>query len=42
MHTLQKRWPEAEFHVVPDAGHSPTDFGKQARYIEATDKYKKL
>ena len=37
-----QRWPEAEFYVVADAGHSHTDPGIQSKLIEAADKYKHL
>ncbi|KAK7479310.1 hypothetical protein BaRGS_00029480 [Batillaria attramentaria] len=39
---LHKRWPEAEFHIVPDAGHSPREPGTTSLLVQATDKYKTL
>ena len=39
---LAQRWPEAEFHVVPDAGHSQSEAGIQAKLLEACEKYKDL
>ncbi|KAJ3090700.1 hypothetical protein HK102_002922 [Quaeritorhiza haematococci] len=39
---LHKRWPEAEFHVVHDAGHSAKEKGITARLVEATDKFKNI
>lgn len=39
---LHKAWPEAEFHVVPDAGHSMTEPGIRSRLIEITDQFAKL
>jgi proline iminopeptidase len=39
---LHKRWPEAEFHVVPDAGHSSAETGIQRLLLAATDKYKRV
>ena len=39
---ITQRWPEAEFHIVVDAGHFHTEPGIQARLIEATDTYKTL
>ncbi|MEB3212821.1 MAG: prolyl aminopeptidase [Leptolyngbyaceae bacterium] len=36
---LHKAWPEAEFIVVPDAGHSLTEPGIQEALIKATDSY---
>ena len=37
-----QRWPEAEFHVVPDAGHFHTEIGIQAKIMEAAKKYEHL
>ncbi|TDD16689.1 prolyl aminopeptidase [Nonomuraea diastatica] len=34
---LHKAWPEAEFHVVPDAGHAYSEPGILDRLIAATD-----
>lgn len=39
---LHKKWPEAEFHIVPDAGHSAKEPGIFSRLLDATDKYKTL
>ncbi|MEO1523192.1 MAG: alpha/beta hydrolase, partial [Cyanobacteria bacterium J06633_2] len=36
---LHKAWPEAEFTIIPDAGHSVTEPGIQSALIEATDRY---
>ncbi len=36
---LHKAWPEAELHVIPDAGHSITEPGIIDRLIEATDRF---
>lgn len=36
---LHQVWPEAEFIVVPDAGHSMTEPGIQNALIEATDRF---
>jgi len=36
---LHRAWPEAEFHIVPDAGHSMTEKGIQELLIDATEKY---
>ena len=41
-HTLFQLWPEAEFHVVPDAGHSQLESGTLAKLMEACEKYKDL
>ena len=34
--------PEAEFHLVPDGGHSTKEKGLEQKLVEATDKYKYL
>jgi len=34
---LHRRWPEAEFHIVPDAGHVAHEPGITDRLITATD-----
>lgn len=39
---LHRRWPESEFHVVPDAGHSAGEPGIIAALVGATDKFRKL
>lgn len=39
---LHKAWPEAEFIIVPDAGHSMTEPGIRSALIEATDKFATL
>jgi proline iminopeptidase len=36
---LHRAWPEAEFHLVPDAGHAFDEPGTLARLIAATDGY---
>ena len=36
---LHKAWKEAEFIVVPDAGHSMTEPGIQTALIDATDRF---
>jgi proline iminopeptidase len=36
---LHRAWPEAEFVVVPDAGHSATEPGIVAALVTATDKF---
>ena len=37
---LHRAWPEAEFIVVADAGHSVTDPGIRSALIEATDRFR--
>jgi len=39
---LHRAWPEAEFAIVPDAGHSALDPSLRSRLIEATEGYKDL
>ncbi len=39
---LHRRWPEAAFHVVPDAGHSGTEVGIIDRLVSATDEFAAL
>ncbi|XP_060062474.1 probable proline iminopeptidase [Ylistrum balloti] len=39
---LHKKWPEADFHVIPDAGHSTKEAGVLHQLVEATDKYKNM
>lgn len=38
-HALHRAWPEAAFHVIPDAGHSWLEPGTLDRLIRATDAY---
>jgi proline iminopeptidase len=38
---LHKRWPEADFRIVPDAGHSAYEPGTLAELIAATDRFLK-
>lgn len=37
---LHRRWPEADFHVVPDAGHAAKEPGTTSRLVEATDRFR--
>ncbi len=39
---LHRRWPEAAFEVVPDAGHSAYEPGMADRLVEATDRFATL
>ena len=39
LHTI---WPEADYIVVPDSGHSSLDDGVRTRLIEATENAKTL
>ncbi len=36
---LHKVWPEAEFRVIPDAGHSVTEPGIRSALIEISDRF---
>jgi proline iminopeptidase len=36
---LHRAWPEAEFHLVPDAGHAYAEPGILHHLIEATDRF---
>ena len=38
---LHRAWPEAEFHIVQDAGHSMTEPGIRSQLIVATDQFLK-
>jgi len=37
---LHKRWPQAEYHIIADAGHSALEPGIRSALIEATEKFK--
>lgn len=39
---LHRAWPEAEYHVVPDAGHSAWEPGIRLALVRATDAFKRL
>jgi len=39
---LHQAWPEAEFQLIPDAGHSMTEPGIRAALLEATDRFASL
>ncbi|MCJ2543642.1 prolyl aminopeptidase [Thermostichus vulcanus] len=39
---LHQAWPEAEFQLIPDAGHSMTEPGIRSALIEATDRLANL
>lgn len=36
---LHKAWPQADFHIVPDAGHAFDEPGILAQLLAATDRY---
>jgi proline iminopeptidase len=37
---LHRRWPEADFQVVPDAGHAAAEPGTMDRLVTATDRFR--
>ncbi len=39
---LHRAWPEAEFHMVADAGHSALELGIRDKLLEYTDKFANL
>jgi|TARA_B100001540_G_scaffold214936_1_gene189704 proline iminopeptidase len=39
---LHKKWPEADFHVIPDSGHSMLELGIRNKLIEYTNKFSVL
>jgi len=39
---LHQAWPEAEFHLIPDAGHSITEPGIRTALLAATDRFAQL
>lgn len=39
---LRRAWPEADYRVVPDAGHSALEPGVRAALVEATERFKVL
>jgi proline iminopeptidase len=36
---LHRAWPEADFHLVPDAGHAFDEPGILDRLMDATDRF---
>lgn len=39
---LHRAWPEADFHIIPDAGHAATEPGILDQLIRATDRFSSL
>jgi proline iminopeptidase len=39
---LARAWPEAEYVIVPDAGHSAMEPGIRGRLIAATEKLRRI
>ena len=38
---LHRAWPEADFRIVPEAGHSALELGTTHELISATDRYRR-
>ena len=41
-HRLHAKWPEADYVIVPDAGHSSSEPGILSRLVEATENMKSI
>lgn len=41
-HKLHQAWPEADYVIVPDAGHSALDPPLRSRLVEATENFKRI
>ena len=39
---LHQKWPEATYHIIPDAGHSALEPGIRSALIEATESFKSI
>jgi proline iminopeptidase len=39
---LHRAWPEADFYITPDAGHSALEAGNRKRLVQATEDFKRL
>jgi proline iminopeptidase len=39
---LKSAWPEAQLHIIPDAGHSAFEEGIQSALVDATEAFKNL
>ena len=39
---LHKAWPEADLHIIPDAGHSIFEDGIKNKILEYTDRFSNL
>jgi len=40
--TLHRHWSEAEYKIIPNAGHSSLEPGILSALIEATEKFKSI
>jgi proline iminopeptidase len=36
---LHRAWPQAELHIIPDAGHSSSEPGTVDALVRATDRF---
>lgn len=41
-HELHQNWPEADFRIIPDAGHAASEPGIAAALVDATQRFKEL
>jgi proline iminopeptidase len=39
---LHRAWPEAELHIIGDAGHSMTEPGIRSKLVESAEKFSEL
>jgi proline iminopeptidase len=39
---LHRAWPEADFHIIADAGHAAFEPGTRSALVEATDRFRDL
>ncbi len=39
---LHRAWPEAAFHITPDAGHSALEAGNRRRLVQAADDFRRI
>ncbi len=39
---LHRRWPEADFRIVPDAGHAAMEPGTRSLLVDATDRFRAI
>jgi proline iminopeptidase len=40
-HELHRAWPQADYRIVPDAGHSAWEPGILSALVEATERFKR-
>jgi proline iminopeptidase len=39
---LHRAWPEADYRVIPDAGHSALEPGIRRALVAATERFKEM